>query len=119
MTPTEQDKELREQLVAGGYRLDTNQGMERTIKFIQAYTDQVVQAFGEKAIQAIKDEIKAVEGVDNIMQLITADRKRVALEARVDELQALNEQREWQSLGGVYKEINERIAELKAQQEEV
>ena len=53
-----------------------------------------------------------------IKQLITADRKRVELEARVDELQALNEQREWQSLDGVYKEINERIAELKAQQEE-
>ena len=47
-SPTENTEELREQLVAGGYRLDTNGGTERTIKFIEAYADQAVQAFGEK-----------------------------------------------------------------------
>lgn len=55
--------------------------------------------------------------IDKIMQLITADRKRVALEARIDELI-------W-STGVTYKydkdrqTVQDRIAELKAQQEEV
>ena len=64
--------------------------------------------------------------IEPILQLITADRKRVALEARIDELEhtfvsydnvlasEYVENPEWE-----YGQVVERIAELKAQQEEV
>lgn len=51
-----------------------------------------------------------------VMQLITADRKRVALEARLDELLM------WKHHGAVEYDSDDywqRISELKAQQEEV
>ena len=59
-----------------------------------------------------------------VMQLITADRKRVALEARIDERQMLSFHRaygkDYQETLETLEEANdERIAELKSQQEEV
>jgi len=61
MTPTEQDKELREKLL----------NLRITV-WKQANLNG----------QANLDH----DSVDEILQLITADRKRVALEARIDEL---------------------------------
>ena len=88
MTPIEQDNELREKL---DRLIIENQSEDGSIDI----SDQ----------RAMRDEI---------LELITADRKRVALEARIDELVDL-------SLGVYYfgdiVKINSRIAELKAQQE--
>ena len=91
MTPTEQDKELREAIA------------------------KIVEAEYKSP-----DYIPAVERIDHVMQLITADRKRVALEARIDEVGRIIDR----ELGLDYGEETEkylsvRIAELKAQQEEV
>ena len=58
---------------------------------------------------------------DAIKRLVIADRKRVALEARIDELTQLS-QSEVMFFNNDYKQaklIRDRIAELKAQQEEV
>ena len=104
MTPTEQDKELREQLD----RLITeNQGVDGSIDI----SDQ----------EAMRDEI---------LELITADRKRVSLEARINERnkialdnyrgETFSESTNWQAKFEYFMDSNERrIAELKAQQEEV
>ena len=91
MTPTEQDKELREKLT------------------------KLISQDGWVDIQEVD-----VDGqVNELMQLITADRKRVALEARIDELEHLDDQ----SIGTDWKtnrwfSAYDRMFELKAQQEE-
>ena len=78
MTPTEQDKELREQIDSWSYG---------------KYSDRI----------------------DELLDLITADRKRVELEARIDEL----ENNKWLPNEAKWIEQEaDRIAELKAQQEE-
>ena len=88
MTPTEQDKELR---------------------------DAILLEFKNVHRLAPADYTENCTNI--VMQLLTADRKRVALEARIDELI-------W-STGVTYKYdkdrqiVQDRIAELKAQQEEV
>ena len=97
MTPTEQDKELREKI---SHRFDS----------VCAEGHQ--QSCGEYQT-----------AVDDVMQLITADRKRVALEARIDERQMLSFHRaygrDYQATLETLEETNDkRIAELKAQQEE-
>jgi len=69
MIPTEQDKELRDKLqsIIGNISLP----------------DKV-------APTAIENQVAANEkGLENLMQFITADRERVALEARLDELNAI------------------------------
>ena len=91
MTPTEQDKELRDGIIS-----------------ILRYS-----------------ELDIVDDADAIMQLITADRKRVALEARIDELYHVKPI--VHKMGAItyaprmvtLESIALRIAELKAQQEEV
>lgn len=95
MTPTEQDKELRGQI--------------ETLVFARFYD------VPEKQRKSI---------VANLLKLITADRKRVELEARIDERQMLSFHRaygkDYQGTLELLEEANdERIAELKAQQEEV
>ena len=87
MTPTEQDKELREKLT----KLISQDGWVDT---------QEVDVDGQ---------------VNELVAIITADRKRVALEARLDEI-TLVLQRPYISQQ-IYGQ--ERIAELNAQQEEV
>ena len=89
MTPTEQDNELREKLT------------------------KLISQDGWVDIQEVD-----VDGqVNELVALITADRKRVALEARINE-----EKRSKQAVM-LYRyparKLAERIAELKAQQEEV
>lgn len=88
MTPTEQDKELREQ---GGFN-------EQLTAILAEHIEQNVRngmRFGAKqerekiAIFPFSIDEPVGELRDAIMQLATADRKRVALEARIDELQNL------------------------------
>ena len=106
MTPTEQYKELREAIA------------------------KIVEAEYKSP-----DYIPAVERIDHVMQLITADRKRVALEARLDEIKLTKDNSEESYLGEDWwadesikdnsahevplSYFDNRIAELKAQQEEV
>jgi len=95
MTPTEQDKELRE---------------------------RIADIFDElcEPISMFWQRDSGLYWADSVMQLITADRKRVALEARIDELQKLNLCIiGYKTKDQVQNEISPRIAELKAQQEEV
>ena len=95
MTPTEQDKKLREKL---DRLIIENQSEDGSIDI----SDQ----------RAMRDEI---------LELITADRKRVALEARLDELKKIEigGDKIWTVDSGTDTAmlIEERIAELKAQQE--
>lgn len=97
MTPTEQDKELREKI---SHRFDS----------VCAEGHQ--QSCGEYQT-----------AVDDVMQLITADRKRVALEAKIEESKLIAQlfvglpTKTMKRTDLKYYLIN-RIAELKAQQEE-
>ena len=105
MTPTEQDKELREQLLLL-YSANFNDG--EPIEGRAASRDMF-------SVSTIVDFID-----DFVVPLIIADRKRVALEARLDELEHLDDQ----SIGTEWKanrwfSAYDRMFELKAQQEEV
>ena len=92
MTPTEQDKELREAIL---------------LEF--------------KNVHRLAPADYTENCTNIVMQLITANRKRVALEARLDELDKIVGDNIWivdnDSDTGMF--IDLRIAELKAQQEEV
>ena len=103
MTPTEQDKELREKLNSL-FESVFAQGM-RAGKDVATETYEDFDAWHKKG------------ELDEAMQLITADRKRVALEARIDELE-----RELNRYGDVFNyppQLLMRKAELKTQQEKV
>ena len=126
MTPTEQDKELREKLAAIEHQrwADWQKWVHKVLReanpspeigdILERWDRQI-----ETPYENLSDSEKAsdMEQVDRYWQLITADRKRVALEARLDELI-------W-STGVTYKYdkdrqiVQDRIAELKAQQEDV
>lgn len=105
MTPTEQDKELREKI---------------SHRFASVCAEGHQQSCGEYQT-----------AVDEIMQLITADRKRVALEARIDEINYLDDNfqadsQDWEREHHGYstamipmEDYIRRRTELKAQQEEV
>jgi len=94
MTPTEQDKELREAIL---------------LEF--------------KNVHRLAPADYTENCTNIVMQLITADRKRVALEARIDEIshvfRIVDGRIFWQSDISLAMPLEERIAELKAQQEEV
>ena len=110
MTPAEQDKELREQVAA-----------------IIEYWD----------FSPLQDEDSRIERLKNeIIRLIAADRRRVALEARIDTATDIlygfsrtYKQKVTDSAGNVYAdeshgyiskyEVQELVAELKAQEEEL
>lgn len=88
MTPTEQDKELRDWLV------------EHT-------------ALIEETGGAVWRELEVETFMCHLRELITADRKRVALEARIDELENHGNwanERAWRK---------KRISELKEQYESI
>ena len=103
MTSTEQDKELH----------------SKSYKLAQEY-------LSTNNLEGFVDLIQNNLTLDEALQLITADRKRVALEARIDELKhtfvsydnalasELVENPEWE-----YGQVVERIAELQAQKEEI
>ena len=93
MAPTEQDNELH----------------SKSYKLAQEYlmTDNL-----EWFVDLIQNNLT----LDEALQLIAADRKRVALEARIDEL----ENNKWLPNEAKWIEQEaDRIAELKVQQEEV
>ena len=105
MTPTKQDEELRDKVAT-----------------IVEYWD----------FSPLQDEDSRIERLKNeIMQLITADRKRVALEARIDEINYLDDNfqvdsQDWEREHLGYstamipmEDYIRRRTELKAQQEEV
>ena len=91
MTPTEQDKELREK--------------------IADVFDELCEPTNE-----FWHRDSGLHWAGKVMQLITADRKRVALEARIDEL---NNVRDMDLSLVSHHRVIDRISELKAQQEEV
>ena len=104
MTPTEQDNELRKEI-------------HKLFGDGQAYDGGYHSCYDGKWID-MTNEVCAVA------DFITADRKRVALEARMDERQMLSFHRaygkDYQATLEILEEANdERIAELKAQQDEV
>ena len=95
MTPTEQDKELRDAIIG------------------------IVEAEYK-----MPNYIPAAERIEHIMQLITADRKRVALEARLNELTnfmstLVTTHGNVPARSVSTAKIRQRIAELEAQQEKV
>lgn len=99
MTPTEQDKELREKI---NHRFDS----------VCAEGHQ--QSCGEYQT-----------AVDDVMQLITADRKRVALEARLEALDHVIDLQDKQfsrwtqmDIANFFNGVGKYYRELKAQQEE-
>ena len=96
MTPTEQDKELREHLV-------------ETILSILGVMDR---SSGNRPGQIATLEQK-------IASYITADRERVMLEARIEELRLASDMQYMMRREDRVKYCSKRIAELKAQQEEV
>ena len=87
MTPTEQDKELREAIL---------------LEF--------------KNVHRLAPADYTENCTNVVMHLITADRKRVELGARIDEL---NNVRDMDLSLVSHNRVIDRIAELKAQQEEV
>lgn len=108
MTPTEQD--------SNGDGI-LKQRIYEEIAVIFAGKD-----LSHEQIAALMDDRK--ESVELIMRLITADRKRVALEARIDERQMLSFHRaygrDYQATLETLEEANdERTAELKEQYESI
>ena len=100
MTPTEQDDELRKAVWA-------------------SLASQMTHAINctdpeHKRQDSCVDFTE--KNFEQLMQLITADRKRVALEARIDEL---NNVRDMDLSLVSHNRVIDRIAQLKAQQEEV
>ena len=120
MTPTEQDKELREKI---------NSIFESVFyQGVRAGKDVATDTYEDYDAWRKKDEL------GKVMQLTAADRKRVALEARIDELNSLMDYTDENEIVCVCEQASvqvcdhnwslchtarERIAELKAQQEEV
>ena len=115
MTPTEQDKELRKAVWA-------------------SLASQMTHAINctdpeHKRQDSCVDFTE--KNFEQLMQLITADRKRVALEARIDEINYLDDNfqadsQDWEREHPGYstamipmEDYIRRRAELKAQQEEV
>lgn len=133
MTPTEQDKELREKLAAIEHErwADWQKWVHKVLREanpspeigdILERWDRQIETPYEKLSEKEKDSDR--EQVDRYWQLIIADRKRVALEARLEERQMLSFHRaygrDYQATLETLEETNDkRIAQLKAQQEEV
>ncbi len=103
MTPTEQDKELRALLD----------------EFV-LYTDSSPESNEPTELKLFLEQCGFPDAINRLyselLQLITADRKRMALEARIDEL----ENNKWLPNEAKWIEQEaDRIAGLKAQQEEL
>ncbi len=124
MTPTEQDKELR-RLISD---LMADLMVDVSLKKLSKYDGDIIEK-GRLYLESHNDRLNL------IMQLITADRKRVALEARIDEIKLTKDNSEESYLGEDWwadesikdnsahevplSYFENRIAELKAQQEKL
>ena len=122
MTPTEQDKELRALLD----------------EFV-LYMDSSPESNEPTELKLFLEQCGFPDAIDRLyselMQLITADRKRVALEARIDEIKLTKDNSEESYLGEDWwadesikdnsahevplSYFENRIAELKAQKEQL
>lgn len=92
MTPTEKDKELSEKLRV----------------MIRGYLRNYTDIARDSSVYA-----------NEVLSLITADRERVALEARLDELRLASDMQYMMRREDRVNYCSKRIVELKAQQEEV
>jgi hypothetical protein len=106
MTPTEQDNELREKLTNMQVEFCKKCGMDNLIPHIIDTDDNAGQAMR-----------------DDLIQLITADRKRVALEAKIEESKLIAQlfvglPTKTMKRTDLKDYLINRITELKAQQEE-
>ena len=113
MTPTEQDKKLEVALM---------ELFCRSEEFGRVFLTRVSKEEFAKSVNS--GALDHQQAAHEAMQLITADRKRVALEARLDERQALHFGRKYgrdyqATLEDLEEENDKRIAELKAQKEEL
>lgn len=115
--PTEQDKELREKLAAIEHErwADWQKWVHKVLREanpspeigdILERWDRQIETPYEKLSE--REKASDMEQVDRYWQLITADRKRVALEARIDEL-------EWAKEASVWN-IEKRLAQLRSTQ---
>ncbi len=79
---------------------------------------QLVKSLSTAQVESVDNNGEAVieHEADRLLQLITADRKRVELGARIEEL---NNVRDMDLSLVTHHRVIDRIAELKAQQEEV
>ena len=100
MTPTEQDKELQKAVWA-------------SLASQMTHAINCTDPEHEKQDSCVDFTEKNFE---QLVQLITADRKRVALEARVDEIEHIAGFTHGMT-NQMFKNLQNRIAELKAQQE--
>ena len=111
MTPTEQDKKLEVALM---------ELFCRSEEFGRVFLTRVSKEEFAKSVNS--GALDHQQAAHEAMQLITADRKRVALEARLDELKQLTEF-EVATIGIIHgrnlRSYRDRIADLKAQQEEL
>lgn len=111
MTPTEQDKKLEVALM---------ELFCRSEEFGRVFLTRVSKEEFAKSVNG--GALDHQQAAHEAMQLITADRKRVALEARLDELEhikILHRREVYTTKSGDVINIRERIAELKAQQEQL
>lgn len=134
MTPTEQDKELREKLAAIEHErwADWQRWMHKKARMtdqghliidredVERWERQIATPYSDLSE---KEKASDMEQVDRYWQLITADRKRVALEARIETAEHIQNTMVHEA-GGYCDEIlpdaiPNYIAELKAQQEEL
>ena len=79
---------------------------------------QLVKSLSTAQVESVDNNGEAVieHEADRLLQLITADRKRVELGARIDEL---NNVRDMDLSLVSHNRVIDRIAQLKAQQEEL
>lgn len=87
-------------------------------KMSEEIRKQLVKSLSIAQVESVDDNGEAVieYEADRLLKLITADRKRVELEARVDELEKfVNTTNRSLSV----KKLRDRLSALKAQQEEV
>ncbi len=107
MTPTEQDKKLEVALM---------ELFCRSEEFGRVFLTRVSK---EEFAKSVNDgALDHQQAAHEAMQLITADRKRVALEARIDEVEHIANYTNGMT-NQMFENLKFRIAELKAQQEEV
>ena len=109
MTPTEQDKELREQIVA------------------VMFEDEWFHCSEHGSVICAEANDERTKALNKIIHLITADRKRVALEARIELIDSMLNSNPailhdcGKRLDGVFGKtyLEHKKSELKAQQEKV
>jgi len=67
--------ELREKIVSGGYRLDTNEGINRTIDFINSEVKSVLDRL-EKVSNKHGNEWVEQMGIKDVQAAIKAERRK-------------------------------------------